>query len=62
MLVHRITLPGLETEVMHAIIYIETIRWAVKSFEVIRGTYVLPNFLYVVYCFVQAPVGVYVKI
>ena len=36
--IDTITLPGLEREVTHVIIYIETVQWAVKSFEVIRVT------------------------
>ena len=35
MFIDIIPLPGLETEVAHVIMYIETIRWAVNSFEII---------------------------
>jgi len=34
--IDTITLLGLETEVAHVIIYIETMRWAVRSFEAIH--------------------------
>ena len=37
-IIDTITVPGSEMEVVHVIIYIETVQWAVKSFEVIRVT------------------------
>ena len=34
--IDKITLPGLETEVTHVIIYIKTVQWAVKSLSMLR--------------------------